>query len=161
MDLKEWRRSSSVTLEVSDGGEQVQEYRITFGTCSNYDLALYGQRRTKVTTAIAQKFGSGWSADDEAMALLNVQLSHLVILAGLKRVEVKEGETCQETLLPAAWYDLDRFPHEAPAGMINTLVQAVFDAGNPQRLFSLYRDDEEEKKILRLIVKPPEPSPEA
>lgn len=153
MDLQNWQKTETVTLEVSDG-TQTQVYRLTFATCSNYDLSLYSRRRQKVFEGLTTRFGTDWTSEDEPMALLSVMGLHLIFLAGLKRVEVQDGETWVETKLPPAWYDPERFALDAPAGLLETLVDAVFAAGNAPRLFSLLPTDDDEKKVLRLTVQP-------
>lgn len=153
MNLQNWQKTEVVTLEVTDG-EQVQEYRLIFGTCNNYDLSLYRTRRQRLFEKLKVRFGDDWTDHDEALAMLNVMGLHLIFLAGIKRVEVKDGEQWTETKLPDAWYDVDRFPLESPAGLLEDLVDAVFAAGNEQRLFYLLPTGDDEKKVLRLTVQP-------
>lgn len=152
MNLQHWQHTETVTMEVSDGA-QVQEYRLVLATCNNYDIALFNRRRVKVFAHLTERFGEGWGDRDEAIALLNIMIQHLVVLAALKRVEIKDGETWTETKLPDAWYDVQRFPEEVPAGVVEVLTEAAFAAGNSARLFSL-APTEGEKKVLRLTVSP-------
>ena len=90
------------------------------------------------------------------MALMSIMVSHAVILAGLKRVEVKADDSWTETKLPERWYEPDGFAYDVPAGLVDTLTQAVIDAGNPPRLFAFLPAGDEEKNVLRLTVKPSE-----
>ena len=152
MDLNNWQQTSIVTLVVSDG-ELEQEYRLTFGTCSNFDIGLFNRRRAKAFDYL-RTFGDDWAQQDEANALFPVLISHAMIMAGLKRVECKDGDTWTATRLPASWYDAVQFAYNAPAGMVDTLTQAVIDAGNPPRLFAFQPAGDEEKKVLRLTVRP-------
>lgn len=153
MDLQNWQKTATVTLTATDG-EQEQVYRLTFATCSNYDIALYVRRRQELAAYLVEVFGTGWGGKEEAMALLSVMLHHLIVLAGLKVVEVQEGDTWTQTRLPDAWYDWRRFPQETPAGLLESLSEAVFLAGNDPKLFSMTPVDEDEKKDLRLTVQP-------
>ena len=153
MNLANWQQTSTVSLVASDG-EAEQEYRLTFGTCSNFDIGMYSQRRRKVFELMRTTYGDDWIGKDEAMVLQGIMIAHAVFLAGLKKVEAKDGETWTETKLPDSWYDAQRFATDVPAGMIDTLTEAVIDAGNPPRLFSYLPAGDEEKKALRLTVVP-------
>jgi len=153
MNLNNWQQTSTVSMIVSDG-EAEQEYRLTFGTCNNFDLSLFNRRRGRVFADMNEQYGEGWTQNDEAMALMSILISHAMILSALKKVEVKTGDVWEETKLPEAWYDSKRFPYEVPAGMTDTLSEAVIEAGNPPRLFSFLPSGDEEKKALRLTVKP-------
>lgn len=153
MNLQNWQLVEYVELEVSDG-EQTQLYRLVFATCNNYDIALFNRRRLKVFDHMRATFGENWVDEDEAMALLNVMIGHLMILAALKKVELKQGDAWLETKLPDAWYDFERFPQEVPAGVLDVLTDAVVAAGNNNRVFSILPATEEEKKRLRMTVRP-------
>jgi hypothetical protein len=153
MDLNNWQQKSIVRMIVSDGTAE-QEHRLIFGTCNNLDISLFDRRRGRVFADMNEQFGEGWTQNDKAMALMSTLISHAMILAALKKVEVKNGDTWEETELPAAWYDPKRFPHEVKGGMIDTLLEAVTAAGNSPRLFSFLPSGDEEKKVLRLTVKP-------
>lgn len=153
MNLQNWQKTVTVPMEVSDG-ETTQEYRLIFATCSNYDVALFNQRRAKAFEYCQERFGETWLDTEEGIAFFNTVIAHLVTLAGLKGFEMKEGDTWVQTDLPEAWQDYLRFPEEAPAGLLNTLMEAVFEAGNSARLFSLSARDDKEKKVLRLTVQP-------
>ena len=65
MDLQNWQKTETVTLEVSDGA-QTQVYRLTFATCSNYDLSLYSRRRQKVFERLTARFGQPVSVSTES-----------------------------------------------------------------------------------------------
>lgn len=153
MNLENWQQTSAVGMVVTDG-ETEQEYRLTFGTCSNFDIGLFNRRRGKAFEHMRKTYGDDWLQSDEAMVLQGLMVAHAMIHAALKKVEVKEGDDWLDTKLPDAWYDAQRFAHEVPAGMIDTLTQAVLDAGNPARLFSYIPVGDEEKKVLRLTVAP-------
>lgn len=151
MNISTWQQTQTVTLEAVNG-DTVQEYRLTFKTCNNFDIALFNRRRAGIFAELSEKYGDEFTDSDEAMALLTTQVSHAIVLAGLKMVEVKNGDKWEETKLPDAWYDLERFPYEAPAGVLTPLTDAVFAAGNAPRLFSYLPADDAEKKILRINV---------
>jgi hypothetical protein len=151
MNLANWQKTTTVTMFVSDG-ESEQEYRLTFATCNNLDVALFNRRRGHIFVHLRKEYGDVYGQNDEAMALGAIMISHAVILAALKRVEIRDGDNWTETKLPETWYDWQRFPTEAPAGMIDTLVEAAYDAGNSPRLFSFVPASDEEKKVLRLTV---------
>lgn len=153
MNLANWQQASTVSMFVSDG-ETEQEYRLTFGTCSNFDIGMYNRRRNKVYDQMRATYGDDWISNDEAMVMQGIMVAHAVFLAGLKKVEVKDGDTWTETKLPESWYDAKSFATDVPAGMIDTLTQAVIEAGNPPRLFSYLPVGDEEKKALRLTVVP-------
>jgi hypothetical protein len=153
MNLNNWQQSSTVAMIVSDGVIE-QEYRLTFGTCNNFDIGLFNRRRGKIFDHMRKTYGDEWTANDEAMTLMSVMISHAMILSALKQVEAKTGDVWEKTKLPDAWYDWQRFPYEVPAGMVDTLTEAVLDAGNPARLFAFMPVGDEEKKILRLTVTP-------
>lgn len=160
MNLNNWQQTSTVAMIVGDG-ETEQEYRLTFGTCNNFDIGLFNRRRGKIFDHMRKTYGDEWTQDDEAMTLMSVMISHAMIMSALKQVEAKtdDGSTgsptvWEETKLPEAWYDWQRFPFEVPAGMVDTLTEAVLDAGNPARLFAFMPTSDEEKKILRMTVRP-------
>lgn len=153
MNLANWQQTNTIDMIVSDG-ETEQTYRLTFGTCSTYDIGLFNRRRAKVFEHMRATLGDTWTQQDEGMTLMSIMISHAMILSALKKVEVKTGETWEETKLPDAWYDAHRFPYEVPAGMVDALSEAVIEAGNPPRLFSFVPAGDEEKKVLRLTVKP-------
>lgn len=155
MNLNSWQQTSTVSLVVSDG-ETEQEYRLIFGTCSNFDIGMFNRRRVKAFEYMRQAYGDDWIGNDDAMVLQGLMIAHAMILSALKRVETKDGETWTETKLPESWYDAQRFAYEVPAGITDALTQAVLDAGNPARLFSYVPVGDEEKKVLRLTVKPSE-----
>jgi hypothetical protein len=158
MNLNNWQQTSAVSMIVSDG-ETEQEYRLTFGTCSNYDIGLFNRRRRKAFAYMSETYGDEWLQNDEALVLHPLMVTHAMILAALKKVEVKDGDNWIEAKLTDAWYDAKRFAYEVPAGMIDTLTEAVLEAGNPARLFSYVAIGDEEKKVLRLTVKPLETLP--
>lgn len=153
MNLEHWQITEPVSLFVSDG-ENEQEYRLTFGTCSNLDIGLFNRRRGRVFEAMRKTYGDDWIGNDEAMVLQGVMVSHAMIMAGLKRVEVRTGDIWADTRLPDAWYDAERFAREVPAGLTDTLAEAVIAAGNHPRLFALTPIGDDEKKVLRLTVTP-------
>ena len=153
MNLNNWQRTEPVSLFVSDG-EMEQEYRLTFGTCSNFDIGLFNRRRGRVFESMRATYGDDWIRNDEAIVMQGVMIAHAMVMAALKRVEVKDGDAWTETKLPDAWYDAERFAREVPAGMMDVLTDAVIDAGNPARLFSFTPSGDEEKKVLRLTVQP-------
>lgn len=153
MNLNNWQQTSTVSLVASDG-ETEQEYRLTFGTCSNFDIGLFNRRRSKVYELMRATYGDEWIKNDDALVLQGLMIAHAVILAGLKKVETKGDNDWADAKLPDAWYDAQRFAYEVPAGMIDTLTDAVLAAGNPARLFSYLPAGDEEKKVLRLTVKP-------
>jgi len=153
MDLNNWQRTYQLPFAVDDG-ETTQEYRLTFGTCNNLDIGVFNRRRSKAWDAMRTLYGDDWLQNDEAAALHNLIILHAVIMAGLKKVELKTEDTWADAKLPDAWYDPQRFATEVPAGLIDTLVDAVTEAGNPMRLFSYLPVGDEEKKALRLTVMP-------
>ena len=155
MNLANWQQTATVSMFVSDG-EAEQEYRLTFATCSNFDIGMFNRRRAKVFEQMKATYGEEWYNNDEALTMQVIMINHAVILSALKRVEVTDGETWTETKLPDAWYDAQRFANEVPAGVTEPLLAAVVDAGNPLRLFSFLPVGDEEKKVLRLTVKPSE-----
>lgn len=153
MNLANWQQTATVTMFVSDG-EAEQEYRLTFATCSNLDIGVFRQRLIKLRALLTAHYGEGWSENDEANAMNNLMYVHAIIMSSLKRVELKTDDEWSEAKLPEAWYDPMRFASEVPAGVNDTLLDAVFEAGNSPRLFSLLPGGDEEKKVLRLTVKP-------
>lgn len=153
MNLANWQQTSTVSLVASDG-ETEQEYRLTFGTCSNFDIGMYWHRRRKVFDSMTTSYGDNWLEQDEAIVMQSIMIAHAMFLSGLKKVEVKEGDNWSEAKLPESWYDARQFATNVPAGLLDKLTRAVVDAGNPPRLFSYLPDGDEEKKVLRLTVNP-------
>lgn len=153
MNLANWQQTSTVSLVASDG-ETEQEYRLTFGTCSNLDIGVFNRRRFKTYDRMKELYGEEWFSNDEGQALNMIMVNHAMIMSSLKCVEVRGGDTWTETKLPDAWYDAERFAKEVPAGVVDPLLAAVIEAGNPLRIFSFVPAGDEEKKVLRLTVKP-------
>lgn len=153
MNLANWQQTSIVSLFASDG-ETEQEYRLTFATCSNLDIGVFKQKLSKIRAYLTDTYGAEWLANEEANAINSLMYMHAIIMSSLKLVEQRQGEEWIVAKLPDAWYDAERFAKEVPAGLTDTLLDAVFDAGNSPRLFSLLPNGDEEKKVLRLTVKP-------
>lgn len=153
LNLANWQQTSIVSMFVGDG-ETEQEYRLTFATCSNLDIGMFRQRLSKLRTLLTDHYGDAWSDNEEASAMNNLMFVHAIIMSSLKRVEQNQDGEWIEAKLPDAWYDAMRFASEVPAGVNDTLLDGVFAAGNSPRLFSLLPGGDEEKKVLRLTVKP-------
>lgn len=153
MNLEHWQQISIVNMVVSDG-ESEQNYRLTFATCSNFDIGLCNRRRGRVFEAMRKKYGDDWLSNDEAIVLQDIMTKHAMIAAALKQVEVEDDEAWTETRLPDAWYDAERFAREVPAGVTEALIEGVITAGNPPRLFGYIPAGDDEKKVLRLTVTP-------
>lgn len=155
MNLANWQQTSTVSMFVSDG-ETEQEYRLTFATCSNLDIGVFKQRLGKIRTYLTDTYGTEWLANEEANAINSLMYMYAIIMSSLKQVEQRQGEEWIVAKLPDAWYNAESFAKEVPAGLTDTLLDAVFDAGNSPRLFSLLPGADDEKKVLRLTVKPSE-----
>lgn len=155
--LDQWQRNEPVSLFASDG-ETEQEYRLTFKTMSAFDEAKFLRNRSKAGLILEEVFGK---ADDrtaeqneDAWSLYGILVSHAAIMAALVKVELRNGETWEESRLPDEWYNAKDFAYNAPASVMTLLFEAVIAAGNPGRLFSFLPISDDEKKVLRLSVKP-------
>lgn len=155
--LENWQHDQPVSLFASDG-ETEQEYRLTFKTLSAFDEAKFRSRRGKIFTALNEEFGEFETRTDEqkedALLLGDVMLKHAIVMSALTSVEIKDGKKWTPTRLPDLWYDAKQFAFNAPGGILDILVEAVIEAGNPARMFSFMPTSDDEKKMLRLNVQP-------
>lgn len=155
--LEQWQHSEPVPLFVSDG-EIEQEYRLIFKTMSAFDHAKFVRNRSKIGDIADELYGGAEERTEEQhedyVTLLNVLIQHAAIMAALAKVELRNGDVWESARLPESWYDQRQAAFTLPAGIINTLFEAVIDAGNPIRLFSLFTSADAEKKAIRLTVKP-------
>lgn len=155
LNLANWQQKATASMIVSDG-ETEQEYRLTFTTCSNLDIGIFRQKLGKIRTYLVDTYGAEWLSNDEATAINSLMYVHAIIMSSLKQVEQRQGDDWAEAKLPESWYSAESFARDVPAGVNDTLLEAVFAAGNSPRLFSLLPVDDTEKKALRLTVRPSE-----
>lgn len=155
--LENWQLNQPVSL-FADDGETEHEYRLTFKTLSAFDEAKFKARRAKIGAILDEEFGDIADRTDEqkadAGALLDIMYRHAMIMAALAKVELRDGDEWKPSRLPDSWYDAKLFAYNAPASILDALVEAVIDAGNPWRIFSFLPMSDDEKKMLRLTVRP-------
>lgn len=155
--LDQWQRNEPVSLFASDG-ETEQEYRLTFKTMSAFDEAKFLRNRSKAGLILEEIFGKSDDRTDEqnedAWAMFDILIKHAAVMAALAKVELRTGEAWGEARLPDDWYSAKDFAYNAPASVLTLLFDAVIAAGNPYRLFSFLPGTDDEKKVLRLTVKP-------
>ncbi len=155
--LEQWQRNEPVSLFASDG-ENEQEYRLTFKTMSAFDEAKFLRNRSKVGVVLNELFGDADQRTpeqtDDYWSMFDILVKHAAIVAALAKVELRTDEKWEDSRLPETWYSAKEFAYNAPATVLNMLFEAVIAAGNPYRLFSFLPTSEDEKKVLRLTVKP-------
>lgn len=155
--LDQWQRNEPVSLFASDG-ETEQEYRLMFKTMSAFDEAKFLRNRSKAGLILEEIFGKADDRTDEqnedAWAMFDILIKHAAVMAALAKVELRNGEVWEEARLPDAWYSAKDFAYNAPASVLTLLFDAVIAAGNPYRLFSFLPGSDDEKKMLRLTVRP-------
>lgn len=155
--LEQWQHNQPVSLFVSDG-ETEQEYRLTFKTMSAFDEAKFLRNRNKAVAILEEIYGKADDRDDEqnedSWALYGILVQHAAIMAALAKVELRNGEAWEDARLPDDWYNAKDFAYNAPASVLPLLFDGVIAAGNPYRLFSFLTGTDDEKKVLRLTVRP-------
>jgi hypothetical protein len=155
--LDQWQFSTPVPLFVSDG-ETESEYRLTFKTLSAFDMAKFRAKRNRIFTILAAEFGEIDARTDaqkeDADALFDILFRYEIFMAALASVELKASDNWHPARLPDDWYDALQFAYNAPGSILDQLVSAAIDAGNPWRLFSFAPVTDDEKKMLRLNVRP-------
>ncbi|HSG63309.1 MAG TPA: hypothetical protein VLA24_17930 [Pseudomonadales bacterium] len=157
MMLEQWQFSQPIGITVSDG-EAEKEYRLTFKTMTAFDEAKFRARRGKIQGILVALYGNlderTVEQTEDADALADILFRHAIIMSALATVEVLNGKKWEPTRLPEPWYDAKEFAFNAPAAILDPLVQAVLDAGNPYRLFTFGSLTDDEKKMTRLTVRP-------
>ena len=157
--LENWQFNEPGCLLVTDG-EIEQEYRLTFKTMSAFDEAKFRRKRSQAFAILDEQFGVDAERTDEqkddAWILLDLLVKHAAVISALASVEVKAGDEWQPAKLPDLWYDAKQFAYNVPGGIIDPLFEAVIEAGNPARLFMFLPATDDEKKMLRLTVRPSE-----
>lgn len=155
--LEQWQRNEPVSLFASDG-ETEQEYRLTFKTMSAFDEAKLARGRNKAVSILAEIFGEADSRTDEqnddSWSLYGILVQHAAVMAALAKVEMRNGETWEESRLPEEWYNAKEFAFKAPGSVLTLMLGGVIAAGNPPRLLNLMPVTDDEKKALRLTVQP-------
>ena len=169
------RKTDTLEFVVDDGDAEV-EYRLTFGACNGYQKSLFDRYRERAFGIIADEYAppakDGKKADvvplarvryaetvkalstferDAAESKLNAMILHAANLASLRKVEAKDGETWTEAKLPEFWYDMSAAVEQISSDLADALLVKTFTV-NPPRLFGFLTDNDEEKKMLRLIV---------
>ena len=149
MALSDWKKTGTTIVELSEGETVVEEYRFTFRTASNLDVARYNRERLRFLDGAKEDE----AAKEEIDLLFNIVSQAALVLSTLDKVEQRDGKKWIESSLPDDWIDAVQFAKNSPPGLINELVMGAAAAGNSLRLFGLNSTDELEKKMMRLSVR--------
>lgn len=155
------------------------EYRLTIGECSTYRKAVFDRYRYRIYGAAADEFiknvelPEGEKTGNEFMRyfavrkLLNpfdaelidtivaVAIDHAIVLASVHETRKRDGDNWVMAQMPAWWYDPMKAVELIPIETIRALVDEVLKVV-PARVFGFIPSDDEQKKRLRLTVKPSE-----
>lgn len=156
------------------------EYKLTIGECSTYRKALFDRYRARIYGAAADEFAKSveLSEDDKKTTneflryfavrkLLNpfdaelidtivaVAIDHAIVLATVHETRKREGDAWVMAQMPAWWYEpmkaIELIPTETIRALVGEVLRVV-----PPRVFGFIPSDDEQKKRLRLTVKPSE-----
>lgn len=153
------------------------EYKLTIGECSNYRKAVFDRYRARIYGTVADEFAKNVELpkdekinneflryfavkkllnpfDSELIdTIVSVAIDHAIVVTAVHETRKREGDAWVMAQMPAFWYD----PMEAikiiPTETIRDLVTEVLKVV-PVRVFGFVPADDEQKKRLRLTVKP-------
>lgn len=153
------------------------EYRLTIGECSTYRKAIFDRYRARVYGAAADEFAKSVElpeADKSANdfmryfavrkllspfdaelidTIVSVAIDHAIVVASVHETRKRDGDNWVPAQMPAWWYEPIKAIELIPAETIRALVDEVLKI-TPVRVFGFVPTDDEQKKRLRLTVKP-------
>ena len=153
------------------------EYRLTIGECSTYRKAIFDRYRARVYGAAADEFAKSVElpeADKSANdfmryfavrkllspfdaelidTIVSVAIDHAIVVASVHETRKRDGDNWGPAQMPAWWYEPIKAIELIPAETIRALVDEVLKI-TPVRVFGFVPTDDEQKKRLRLTVKP-------
>lgn len=174
--MDELEQTQNVVFDVDIGGEETQ-YKIVFCKVTSYRKALFDRYQRRIQAALANEFLQSIDATDTNLpdnenqrywavkALLDpfdaelmetkntAALLHAIILASTAHTAKLDGEKWTKCKLPDSWYDPVQAVEYVPSDLANTLLLAVVKL-TPLNVFGFSPTDEDEKKVLRLVVAP-------
>lgn len=153
------------------------EYRLTIGECSTYRKAIFDRYRARVYGAAADEFAKSVElpeADKSANdfmryfavrkllspfdaelidTIVSVAIDHAIVVASVHETRKRDCDNWVPAQMPAWWYEPIKAIELIPAETIRALVDEVLKI-TPVRVFGFVPTDDEQKKRLRLTVKP-------
>lgn len=153
------------------------EYRLTIGECSTYRKAIFDRYRARVYGAAADEFAKSVElpeADKSANdfmryfavrkllspfdaelidTIVSVAIDHAIVVASVHETRKRDGDNWVPAQMPAWWYEPIKAIELIPAETIRALVDEVLKI-TPVRVFGFVPADDEQKKRLRMTVKP-------
>lgn len=153
------------------------EYRLTIGECSTYRKAIFDRYRARVYGAATDEFAKSVElpeADKSANdfmryfavrkllspfdaelidTIVSVAIDHAIVVASVHETRKRDGDNWVPAQMPAWWYEPIKAIELIPAETIRALVDEVLKI-TPVRVFGFVPTDDEQKKRLRLTVKP-------
>ncbi len=165
-----------VNVTLSDDGIET-EYKLTIGKCSNYRKAIFERYRYRIYRALADEFAKIVELPKDAKfdndirryfairellnpfdaelidTLVAVAIDHAIVLASVHETRKREGDAWVMAQMPAWWYDPMQAIDLLSLETINTLVAEAIKV-TPARVFGFIPADDEQKKRLKVTVKP-------
>ena len=153
------------------------EYRLTIGECSTYRKAIFDRYRARVYGAAADEFAKSVElpeADKSANdfmryfavrkllspfdaelidTIVSVAIDHAIVVASVHETRKRDGDNWVPAQMPTWWYEPIKAIELIPAETIRALVDEVLKI-TPVRVFGFVPADDEQKKRLRMTVKP-------
>ena len=174
--MADLEKSANITVVLDEDGNET-EYKLTIGECNNYRKAIFDRYRYRIYAAAADEFTKNVELpkdkkfDNDILRhfavreLLNpfdaelidtivaVAIDHAIVLASIHETRKSDGDAWVMTQMPAWWYEPMKAIEFIPIETIRALVGEVFKVV-PARVFGFVPADDEQKKRLRLTVKP-------
>ena len=174
--MTELQKSVDVTVVLSEDDIET-EYKLTIGECSTYRKALFDRYRYRIYGAAADEFAKNVELPEADKSgneflryfavrkLLNpfdaelidtivaVAIDHAIVLATVHETRRRDGDNWVMSQMPAWWHDPMQAIELIPLEKINALVTEVLKV-TPARVFGFIPADDEQKKRLKVTVKP-------
>lgn len=174
--MADLEKSVDVTVVLEEDGNET-EYKLTIGECSTYRKALFERYRYRIYGAAADEFAKNVDLPEADKSgneflryfavrkLLNpfdaelidtivaVAIDHAIVLASVHETRKIDGDAWAMAQMPAWWYEPMKAIEFIPIETIRALVGEVLKVV-PARVFGFVPADDEQKKRLRLTVKP-------